>query len=159
MYKKLYTIGYTGFSLDSFVVRLQEAKIESLIDVREIPVSRKRGFSKSALSELLADRGIAYRHFRRLGSPRTLRHEVRRTADFEKFFLGVHRHLSEEDSQRQIVDAIDLARNSRSCLMCCCSDWQFCHRTCVVDEILRHTFFFIENLTQTLVPSIHHRAA
>ena len=159
MNRKLFSIGYTGFNLDEFVGKLKHQQIECLIDVREIPLSRKRGFSKTALSERLEQSGISYKHFRMLGSPRSLRHEVRRTADFETFFAGVSRHLSESDSQVQIADAIDVARHTRSCLMCCCSDWRYCHRKCVVDEILNHTFFFIEHLTPHVVSSIHEKAA
>ena len=157
--RKFFTIGYTGFSLDEFIVRLNKSNIECLIDVREIPCSRKRGFSKTALRERLEASGIKYQHFRLLGSPRSLRHEVRKTEDFEKFFLGVSRHLSKADSQIQVVDAIGLARHARSCLMCCCSDWRFCHRKCVVDEILRSTFFFVEHLTKASVSSVHEKAA
>lgn len=159
MNRKLFTIGYTGVSLDEFIVKLNESSIECLIDVREIPISRKRGFSKSALRERLEASGIKYHHFRLLGSPRSLRHEVRETEDFEKFFVSVSRHLTNADSQTQVAEAIEMARCARSCLMCCCSDWKFCHRKCVVDEILRHSFFFVEHLTQVVVPSIHGKAA
>lgn len=159
MNRKLFTIGYTGFGLDEFIVRLQEAQIECLIDVREIPASRKRGFSKNALRERLQAGGIEYRHFRLLGSPRTLRHEVRETHDFETFFSGVSSHLSETDSQAQVIEAIETARRLRSCLMCCCSDWQFCHRKCVVDAILCHTAFFVEHLAKVAAPPIRRRAA
>src|ERR1044072_2171647 len=133
MNRKLFTIGDTGFSLDEFIVQLDESRIECLIDVREIPISRKRGFSKSALRERLEASGITYQHFRLLGSPRSLRHEVRRTEDFHKFFLSVSHHLAEAGSQTQVAEAIQMARHARSCLMCCCPDWQFCHRKCVVE--------------------------
>lgn len=159
MNRKLFTIGYTGFNLDEFVGKLKQHEIECLIDVREIPVSRKRGFSKTALCERLEQNGIGYKHFRLLGSPRSLRHEVRETADFDKFFTGVSRHLSESDSQVQIADAIDVARHTRSCLMCCCSDWRYCHRKSVVEEILNHSFFFVEHLSQHVGPSIREKAA
>jgi uncharacterized protein (DUF488 family) len=159
MNRKLFTIGYTGFNLDEFVGNLKHQEIECLIDVREIPVSRKRGFSKTALSECLAQNGIGYKHLRMLGSPKALRHEVRETADFSKFFAGVSRHLSGSESQVQIADAIDIARHTRSCLMCCCSDWMYCHRKSVVKEILNHSFFFVEHLTLHVVSSTHEKAA
>lgn len=159
MNRKLYTIGYTGFNLDEFIFKLDESKIECLIDVRVIPLSRKRGFSKSALREQLEASGIKYRHFRLLGSPRLLRHEVRRTEDFEKFFVSVAQHLSEPDSQTQVADAIDVARNARSCLMCCCSDWQLCHRKCVLEAITKVTSFAVEHLERTEKRAIVRKAA
>jgi uncharacterized protein (DUF488 family) len=159
MNRKLFTIGYTGFNVDEFVGTLKHQAIDCLIDVREIPLSRKRGFSKGALAERLEQSGIGYRHLRLLGSPRSLRHEVRGTADFETFFAGVNRHLSERKSQVQITEAINVARHTRSCLMCCCSDWRYCHRKCVVDEILKRSFFFVEHLTLRVETSIDKKAA
>ncbi len=79
--KSLFTIGFTGLQLDEFIGQLKSAKIELLLDVREIPISRKRGFSKTSLSENLLQSGIEYRHLKWLGSPKTLRHEVRETRD------------------------------------------------------------------------------
>jgi uncharacterized protein (DUF488 family) len=159
MNRKLYTIGYTGFTLDEFIVQLDQSGIECLIDIREIPISRKRGFSKSALRERLEESGITYRHFRLLGSPRSLRHEVRRTENFDKFFLSVSHHLAEAESQTQVAEAIETARNARSCLMCCCSDWQFCHRKCVVDAITKATYFAVEHLERTEERVILRKAA
>ena len=49
MKRKLYTIGYSGFDIESFIDKLLLNEIECLIDVREIPISRKKGFSKNAL--------------------------------------------------------------------------------------------------------------
>ncbi|SEM69999.1 DUF488 domain-containing protein [Nonomuraea pusilla] len=43
---------------------------ELLVDVRLTPISRKRGFSKTALATALAAAGIACRHMRALGNPK-----------------------------------------------------------------------------------------
>ncbi len=89
MKQKLYTIGYTGFGISEFVDTLLEHEIECLIDIREIPLSRKKGFSKTALTENLESVGIKYSHFRSLGSPRIDRHELRETGDFSQFFRAM----------------------------------------------------------------------
>src|SRR3546814_18445605 len=44
----LYTIGYEGSDLANFLLTLQQCGIKSVIVVREVPLSRKRGFSKTA---------------------------------------------------------------------------------------------------------------
>jgi uncharacterized protein (DUF488 family) len=43
---ELFTIGYEGRGIGDFVGYLKHFKISCLIDVREIPISRKPGFSK-----------------------------------------------------------------------------------------------------------------
>ena len=49
----LYTIGYQSKSIDDFISRLRNHDISTLIDVREVPISRKKGFSKTVFSEYL----------------------------------------------------------------------------------------------------------
>lgn len=151
MIKSLFTIGYSGLQLNSFIEHLKYAKIELLIDVREIPISRKRGFSKTALAENLLESGIKYQHLKYLGSPKALRHEVRETRDYATFFRGVVKNLRKDLSAVQLNEAVDLARKVRCCLMCCCEDWRFCHRSCVVDEMLGKNHFKVLHLP---VPAI-----
>src|SRR3954453_21108705 len=73
----LTTIGYEAAELDDFVATLLAAGITRLIDVRELPISRRRGFAKRALSEALADAGIVYVHLRGLGDPKEGREAAR----------------------------------------------------------------------------------
>ena len=63
-------IGYEGCDLAEFIERLRLSSVTLLVDVRLNPISRKRGFSKTALSGALADAGIAYDHMRSLGNPK-----------------------------------------------------------------------------------------
>ena len=146
MIRKLFTLGYSGFDIDTFVEKLKRNKIECLIDVREIPISRKKGFAKTALSLRLCSEGIEYQHFKALGSPKDLRHKVREDRDYNTFFSGVRRHLRKPAGIDSIQEAIQTARQMRSCLMCFCSDWECCHRSCVVDAILASTAFSFEHL-------------
>ena len=82
----LYTVGYEGRSIDDFVTILKSAGVTRLIDVREIPLSRKRGFSKSALKQRLDDESIAYVHYKELGSPSEIRHKLKEDWDYNYFF-------------------------------------------------------------------------
>ena len=58
----VYTIGYEGTDIDRFVATLKAVGIKVLADVRAVAVSRKKGFSKTALKARLEDEGIAYTH-------------------------------------------------------------------------------------------------
>lgn len=40
----LYTVGYEGLALDELLDRLRHERIDRLIDIRELPLSRRRGF-------------------------------------------------------------------------------------------------------------------
>lgn len=153
MKRKLYTIGYTGFSLPEFIATLSENNIEYLIDTRQLPISRKKGFAKSALQEHLNKAGIEYKHFRLLGSPSVIRHELRETGDYDHFFAQVHQHIATTDATQQLHEAIGIARRQTSCLMCCCPDWTHCHRKCLIEIIATTThfsFFHLEKSTSRL---------
>ena len=54
----LMTIGYEGLELSEFFALLKHSKVSMIVDVRELPLSRKRGFAKAALAEGLATHGI-----------------------------------------------------------------------------------------------------
>ena len=69
----LWTIGYEKLLPPELVNELRLAGVERLIDVRYRAQSRRPGMSKTRLSELLADSGIAYEHRRALGTPPDIR--------------------------------------------------------------------------------------
>src|SRR5688572_1536945 len=66
---ELFTIGYEGRALDELLAMLSSHRIERVIDVRELPLSRRRGFSKTPLAAALRARGIDYVHVRTAGNP------------------------------------------------------------------------------------------
>jgi uncharacterized protein (DUF488 family) len=85
MGRQLFTIGYEGTRLPEFLNELTAAGVQTLVDVRELPQSRIPGYSKTALSAALKQKGIEYIHMRELGSPRELRHELRENGNFAAF--------------------------------------------------------------------------
>src|SRR5262245_19233094 len=69
----VFTIVYEQHTPASLVATLRAAGVRRVVDVRELPLSRKAGFSKSALEAALGEAGIAYEHVRALGNPKPLR--------------------------------------------------------------------------------------
>lgn len=61
----IYTIGYEGYAIEQFIKKLKDSNVQQLIDVREIALSRKNGFSKSILGEELKKAGIRYKQIGR----------------------------------------------------------------------------------------------
>jgi uncharacterized protein (DUF488 family) len=123
----LFTIGYERRSPDELVRELTEAGVTLLADVRELPLSRRRGFSKTALAAVLADAGIEYVHERALGNPKAYR-DAWKGGDAEAGRAGYLAHLASGSSEA--VDA--LARRVAEggvCLLCVEHDAADCHRT------------------------------
>lgn len=125
--KALLTIGYEGLDLDHFVRFLVANRVDVLVDVREIPISRKKGFSKTPLAEALAGKGILYEHLKALGSPTSIRKQLKQNLDYVAFFSAYEKHLDEQkealETLRRIVETHD-----RVCLMCFEKSQDTCHR-------------------------------
>ena len=126
--KRLFTIGYEGTDLDAFLATLERAKIDVLLDIRELPISRRNGFSKNVLREALEACGIAYRHEKHLGSPRTIRHRLREDGNYQRFFNAYAKHLARHS---ELLEALCDELNGNVALMCYERDHTQCHRSAV----------------------------
>ncbi len=62
----LFTVGYEGSKPSDLFASLQDNGVTLLIDVRDVPISRKPGFSKTSLS--LEHFPLKMKHIRRYGS-------------------------------------------------------------------------------------------
>ena len=125
----IFTFGYEGLSLKAFIARLKSAGIETIIDVRANPLSRKPGFSKRALSSALESAGIAYDHQPAVGCPKPIRDRYRNDGDWASYTRGFRAYLKgQNDAMKEIAR---IAGSSRSCLLCFETDFNRCHRTYV----------------------------
>jgi uncharacterized protein (DUF488 family) len=134
--KHLHTIGYEGASLDAFLATLTAAKVTTLLDVRELAISRRKGFSKSALAAALQSVGIVYRHERALGTPRDIRHRLRRNGDFERFFADFREYLG---TQKKLIGELASELTGRVALLCFERNPAECHRSVVVAALAKRS--------------------
>jgi uncharacterized protein (DUF488 family) len=134
--KELVTIGYEGSSVENFLATLIDAGVTTLLDIREIASSRRRGFAKSALRANLAGVGIAYRHEPKLGSPRDVRHRLRKTGGYERFFRDFDRYLS---TQHDVLERLAAELTGSVVLMCYERNYLECHRKSVAAAVGRLT--------------------
>jgi uncharacterized protein (DUF488 family) len=133
IYMILSTIGYQGTNVDDFFQVLIQNEIEIIIDIREYPISRKKGFSKSALSQLAETYDILYIHFNSLGCPREIRNDYRQDRDWDRYS---RRFLSYLETKSDEVDKLaKLVQLNNSCLLCFEANPDHCHRIYVADEI------------------------
>jgi uncharacterized protein (DUF488 family) len=126
--KALYTIGYEGAALDDFLITLHQAGVTLLLDIREIPISRRKGFSKSALKQAVETVGLQYLHEKRLGSPKPIRDQLRRDHDYDLFFKRFDIYLQ---TQIDLLRTLATQLPGKVALMCYERDPQICHRRAV----------------------------
>jgi uncharacterized protein (DUF488 family) len=132
MLRELFTIGYQGREPAELVAVLEDHGVEVVVDVRDRPISRKKGFSKRALEELSSAHGIAYVHARELGNPKANRDAGGGLAtvlsNYEAWMAPRW-----DEAFAALRPAIE---DKRVCLLCLERDPQECHRTIVAREMV-----------------------
>jgi uncharacterized protein (DUF488 family) len=130
----LFTMGYSGYDQESFLGELRRHDVEVVIDVRQRPLSRKKGFSRSTLSEFLAANNVEYRHEVELGVPVELRSDLKAgLQDLDSYFRAFRDYLTEHT---EALDRVyELAVKRRCCLICVEHSPEECHRSIVADAV------------------------
>jgi uncharacterized protein (DUF488 family) len=132
--KTLLTIGYEGSTIDEFMDTLTSLGVTHLADVRDVPISRKKGFSKKLLAERLQSASIEYSHFKSLGDPKPGREAARRgeTDEFRRIYNAV---LNTAEAMNSITAIGELTKSDRVCLLCYERLPNDCHRSMIASEI------------------------
>ena len=133
MSAELFTVGYEGRSLDEFLGELEAAGVTRLVDVRELPLSRRRGFSKTALGEALSEVGIEYVHVCALGNPKP-NCECYWSGDVEGGAVVYRKHLN-NGSRPVLLELSESLADGSACLMCFERDHSECHRDVIVEAL------------------------
>lgn len=141
MSQTLFTLGYEGLAMEQFLATLAANGIERVIDIRELPLSRRRGFSKTPLREALEAAGIEYRHLREAGNPfRSEKDRIPRAELLARYRV----HLN---ASRATVTAVaEAARDRCSALLCFEHDHRTCHRSILAPRVARKLGLVVENL-------------
>ncbi|CAN5774459.1 hypothetical protein BH09PSE5_BH09PSE5_09340 [soil metagenome] len=130
---RLLTFGYEGLEIGTFLARAKEAGVQTIVDVRQLPLSRKRGFSKSALGAALQQAGIGYVHVPELGCPKDIRNRYKVDGDWAAYTRDFLAYVGTQQSA--IEKVARLARNFAACLVCFEADHTRCHRTYVARSV------------------------
>ena len=105
----LFTLGYEGLTIETFIARLQAAQVKTVVDVRELPLSRKKRFSKSAFCAALSAHGMAYLHAPALSWPKPIRNPYKadgnRQTYTREFWL---RRVDQADQQPLVGKAANI---------------------------------------------------
>jgi uncharacterized protein (DUF488 family) len=131
----LYTIGHSTRSLDELVSALKAHGVETLVDIRAFPASRRLPhFNRESLEIELPKHGIRYVWMKALGGYRKVTrkdspHTALRNASF--------RNYADYTLTPEFVQAIDellqIAAHSRTAYMCAERVFFHCHRMIVSD--------------------------
>src|SRR6266481_8410975 len=135
----IWTIGHSTRTIEDFLELLKAHNIESLVDVRHYPGSRRYPqFNKEPLADSLAKAGIDYHHLLKLGGRRRPRPDSRNTAWRNEAFRGYADYMESEAFAQGIECLIKFARDKRVAVMCAEAVWWRCHRSLIADYLKAH---------------------
>lgn len=131
---RIFTIGYEATTMGDFLAALRAARVQRVIDVRALPLSRRPGFSKSPLRAALAEEGVDYVHLRALGTPAAGRAAARagRAEELKRIYAG---QLELPEAIAEAAQMLELAREKPSALLCFERDPAACHRTLLLKAV------------------------
>jgi uncharacterized protein (DUF488 family) len=136
----VYTIGHSTRSLDELVSALKAHGIETLVDIRAFPMSRRLPhFNHESLERALQEQGIGYRWMKELGGYRKSTgkdspHTALRNASFRNYAD----YTLTPEFEQAIAELIEIASNSRTAYMCAERVYFRCHRMIVSDWLVAH---------------------
>jgi uncharacterized protein (DUF488 family) len=124
--------------LDDFLALLAQEGIEAIADVRRFPGSRRHPhFGRDALSATLRKAGLDYLHFPDLGGRRSKRSESSQNAGWRvAAFAAFADYMLTGEFTSAFEQLANLARQSRTAIMCAeALPWQ-CHRRLIADQFV-----------------------
>jgi uncharacterized protein (DUF488 family) len=127
-----FTVGHGTRPLAELLATLAEAGVETVVDVRRFPGSRRNPqFNQEPLRDTLAGAGITYRHAVELGGrlsgePGEEEFTCIRVPAFRSYAARMR------TQSWQAALAAELAQPT-PCLMCAETDWRRCHRRLIAE--------------------------
>jgi uncharacterized protein (DUF488 family) len=131
---KVFTIGFTKTSAESFFTRLQRAGVKKVLDVRLNNISQLAGFAKrDDLRYFLKAIGdIDYAHEPKLAPTQTMLGAYKKDGgdwtDYEMRFLALM-------AERRIEETVPRSALDSACLLCSEHRPEQCHRRLVVEYL------------------------
>ena len=130
----LRTVGHGTLTADELAGLVRDAGIETIVDVRSFPASRRHPqFRREAMERWLPDAGVAYRWEPRLGGRRRPAPESPHGALRVAAFRGYADHMETAEFRDALDDLLAEAAARPTAVMCAESVWWRCHRRLLAD--------------------------
>jgi uncharacterized protein (DUF488 family) len=144
----LYTIGHSTRTLDELVSALKAHGIETLVDIRAFPMSRRLPyFHREVLERSLPEHGIRYVWMQALGGYRkAIRKDSPHTALRNANFRNYADYALTPEFEEAAAELVEIANGSRTAYMCAERVYFRCHRMIVSDWMVAngHEVFHID---------------
>ena len=138
MLATLYTVGHSTRSLDDLIETLHAHQIQTLVDIRAFPMSRRLPqFNRESLETSLPAAGIRYVWMKALGGYRKkVREDSPHIALRNASFRNYADYMLTSEFENAMAELVALAESSRTAYMCAERVYFRCHRMLVSDWLV-----------------------
>ncbi len=150
MSKTAYTLGHSNRTINELLKILRKYNIDSIVDVRRWPKSRKHPwFNKEQLEKVLLENNIEYYWMgKELGGYRKLGRDVQKTSGATCFksegFRAYALYITNNDIAIKSLEKLEkLALNKKIVILCAEKHPWFCHRKIISDWLTARGFKII----------------
>jgi uncharacterized protein (DUF488 family) len=133
----LFTIGYEGISLETYINKLILNNIHVLCDVRKNAYSQKYGFSKSQLQTACEGVFITYIHIPELGIASEHRRHLESQQDYNLLFEQYEKTTLKNNTKALLKVKDFINEEKRVALTCFEKDPKQCHRTRIANALMQ----------------------
>jgi uncharacterized protein (DUF488 family) len=136
----LFTIGHSTRTLEDLVLTLRAHQVETLVDIRAFPMSRRLPqFNRDSLEQTLPAAQILYRWMKDLGGYRkTILDESPNIALRNQSFRNYADYMLTSQFEHAIAELLTQADQSQTAYMCAERVYFRCHRMLVSDWLVAH---------------------
>jgi uncharacterized protein (DUF488 family) len=132
----VWTIGHSTRSAQEFNELLKAHRIETLVDVRAFPSSKRYPqFNKQELITSLTTEGIDYQHFPDLGGRRRASPDSKNIAWTNPSFRAYADYMETDQFKQAVNSLLEVAGVRRTAVMCAEAVWWRCHRSLIADYL------------------------
>ncbi|QRK13321.1 DUF488 domain-containing protein [Archangium violaceum] len=132
----IYTVGHSTRSAEELVELLRAHGIQTLVDIRTVPRSRKNPqFNRDTLPRTLGAEDIRYVHLPRLGGLRRASKDSPNTGWRNASFRGYADYMRTDEFARGLEELRELTPDGPLALMCAEAVRWRCHRSLVADAL------------------------
>jgi uncharacterized protein (DUF488 family) len=134
----LYTIGHSTRTFDDLIATLQAHQIQTLVDIRAFPMSRRLPqFNRDSLEQTLPSSGVRYVWMKGLGGYRKkILEESPNLSLRNQSFRNYADYMLSAEFEQAVAELIALGEKSRTAYMCAERSYFRCHRMLVSDWLV-----------------------
>lgn len=132
----LFSIGYEGITLETYINKLIINDVHILCDVRKNAYSQKYGFSKSQLQKACEGVSIQYIHIPELGIESEQRQDLRSQKDYDILFEHYENKTLRNNWEALLRVRKLIETDKRIALTCFEKDPAQCHRSRIIKHLL-----------------------